>query len=236
VSLAIQELASRIERLSREDLLLLSPEDAAQLDWTLQDARCAEPVASFESGPLYWLTNLTKTCNPQYESQGLPLRAPFPRKEYFVPLFAAFLKRYERLFIPKSRTMLSSLSALGFATWDAQWNGAETLVQTLNMDRCTHFISMAREYWENQEPFLKARHPLSRNSLFEVAWKGGGSVAAIPSGVDQARGFHSTTYVQDESAFLPEGEECLAAVMPSGARIICISSAAPGWFADQCSR
>lgn len=44
-----------------------------------------------------------------------------------------------------------------------------------------------------------------------------------------------TTYVQDESAFLPDGEQSLAAVMPTGARIIAISSANSGWFGDQVS-
>jgi|SRR5215469_1231288 len=47
--------------------------------------------------------------------------------------------------------------------------------------------------------------------------------------------FHPTTYVLDEAAHIPEGEECLGAVRPSGARIVCISTAAPGWFADQCT-
>ena len=58
---------------------------------------------------------------------------------------------------------------------------------------------------------------------------------AIPSGFEKIRAFHPTRYIQDESAFMPEGEECLNSVLPTGAFIICISTAKVGWFADQYS-
>jgi len=75
------------------------------------DALCRQEVASFEAGPLLWLTRWTKTENPQYEDQGVPFLAPFPTKSYFVPLFGAFLARHEQLYIPKSRTMMTSWAA-----------------------------------------------------------------------------------------------------------------------------
>ena len=60
------------------------------------DALCRLEKASFDCGPLAWLTRYTKTENPQYEEQGLPFLAGFPRKGYFVPLFEAFLARSSR--------------------------------------------------------------------------------------------------------------------------------------------
>jgi len=200
------------------------------------EALCREETACFDSGVLYWLTNLTETENPQHEAQGLPFRAPFPRKGYFVPLFGAFLKKYEALFIPKSRTMLTSWSAMGFAAHRGQFFREETVVQTANQDRCEHLINYVDQLWNNQPQWLKDRHPLSRRSLTTIAWVDGGEVSAVPSGADKTRGFHATWYMQDESAHLPEGEECVNVVRPSGARIICISSAGPGWFAHQCAR
>ncbi len=53
--------------------------------------RCSQEIASFDAGPLFWLTNLTKTENPKHAAQGLPYKNPFPKKGYFVPLFSAFL-------------------------------------------------------------------------------------------------------------------------------------------------
>ncbi len=200
------------------------------------DALCAQEVASFEAGPLLFLTQYTATENPQHEQQGLPFLGPFPRRSYFVPLFQEFLNKHKCLFVPKSRTMMTSLSAMGFSASRAQWHREETVVQTANEDKCGHLIDYVRAFWEHQPEWLKQRHPLKRRSAFAIAWQGGGEVASIPSGADKIRAFHPTWYVQDESAFLPEGEEALSAVFPTGARIICISSAAPGWFGDQCSR
>jgi hypothetical protein len=200
------------------------------------DARCAEEVASFEAGPLFFGTQLTATENPQHEAQGLPFLGPFPRKSYFVPLFQEFLAKHHCLFIPKSRTLMTSWGAMLFSTWRAQFYREEIVVQTANEDKCAHLIDYVRQLWDNQEDWLKQRHPLIRRSIYAIAWAGGGEVASIPSGPDKIRAFHPTWYIQDESAFLPEGEECLSAVLPSGARIICISSAAPGWFGDQCQR
>lgn len=233
---ALTELAARVKQLSREELLALGAEQAAQIDWALKDARCAEVIASFDRGPLYYLTHLTKTENPQFEAQGVPFLAPFPHKAYFVPLFAAFLARHQQLFIPKSRTMMTSWAAMGFAAWAAQWRKEETVVQTANEDKAAHLIDYVRQLFDNQDDWLKAKHPLARCSTFTVAWQGGGEVAAIPSGEDKIRAFHPTTYISDETAHLPEAEGCLGAVIPTGARIIAISSAAPGFFGDACAR
>ena len=232
----IAEVIADFERLSPEELAALTPEEAAQLDWWLKDARCAERVASFDRGPLHWLTNHTKTENPQYEAQGLEFLAPFPQKSYFIPLFKSFLANHPQLFICKSRTMMTSWAAVAFATWAAQWHREECVIQTLNIDRAAHLIDHARQLWDNQAPFLKERHALARRSAFALAWEGGGEVAAVPSGADQIRAYHPTRYIQDESAFIVEGEEALGAVIPTGAYIICISTARTSWFGDQCAR
>jgi hypothetical protein len=76
---------------------------------------------------------------------------------------------------------------MGFATWAAQFCREETLVQTLNEDRAAHLIDYVRQLWDNQEGWLKARHPLNRRSGFAIAWAGGGEVAAIASGADKIR-------------------------------------------------
>ena len=125
MDLAQNQLINRVRELSREQLLRLDVEELADIDHVLSEAkndqfdkRCAEPIASFDAGPLFWLTTFTATENPHHEHQGLPYRAPFPMKKHFVPLFEAFLE-YEgdHLFIPKSREMMTSWSVVGYATW-----------------------------------------------------------------------------------------------------------------------
>ena len=116
------EIGLLASRLSPPARLRLQLARAERLDELL-----ARPVASFEAGPLLWLTRYTKTENPQYAEQGLPFLSAFPHKSYFVPLFEAFLARHQKLFIPKSRTMMTSWAAAGFATWSAQWKQSKAL-------------------------------------------------------------------------------------------------------------
>ena len=243
LDLVASKLTERLRGMTRERLLQLSDEElveidslTAQVEYEKTDARCRQPVASFDAGPLFWLTQLTKTENPQYEAQGLPFLAGFPRKSYFVPLFQEFLARHDMLAIPKSRTMMTSWAAVGFASWAAQWKGEETVIQTLNVDRAMHLIDYVRQLTDHQEPWLSELHPLEKRTAFAISWRGGGEVAAIPSGADAIRAFHPTTYIQDESAFMVEGEEALNAVRPTGAKIICISTAKASWFGDICSQ
>src|SRR5260370_34867199 len=85
------------------------------------DRLLAQPVASFDAGPLLWLTKHTATQNPNHEKQGLPYLAGFPRKSYFIPLFDAFLQN-EMLLVPKTRTSLAPWSPGGYATNPDQCN------------------------------------------------------------------------------------------------------------------
>ncbi len=244
---ATQGLIDRLQELGPEGLANLDDEQIDQAIFHLTEAKhdeidalCRQEVASFEAGPLLWATKFTKTENPQYEAQSkesgqvVPFLAPFPRKTYFVPLFTEFMARHSRLFIPKSRTMMTSWSAAVFSTWCAQWKHEEVVVQCPNEDRALHFIDCVAQLTRYQEPWITQRHPLAKQSVFAISWKGGGEVAAIPGGANAIRAFHPTLYIQDESAFMAEGEEALNAVTPTGAKIICISTAAPGWFAEEC--
>jgi len=220
--------------MSREELLALRPEEAQELHHTLVDARCAEETADFSSGVLYWLTQHTKTENPQCEDMGVPFLAPFPRKSYFIPLFEAFMKKSRQLYICKSRSMMTSFSAAGYAAWIAQYRQQEVLIQCMSEEIAEHIVDYVSQLWRNQEPWLRARHPLERANATTIQWKGGGEVAGIAAGPDKPRAYHASLYILDEAAFVPEGESCIASVIPSGARIICISTARPGWFAEAC--
>ena len=242
--LATSELINRVRRIAPAERVKLPAEELFQIETTLAayvygkvDRLCRREEASFDCGPLLWLTQFTKTENPQYEQMGLPFLAPFPRKEYFKYLFAAFLQVSSRhpLAVPKSRTMMTSFSAAGFAAWAAQWKKEETVIQTLNVDKAMHLIDYVRQLVEHQDPWISQLHPIEKRTAFAISWKGGGEVAAIPSGADAIRAYHPTWYFQDESAYMPEGEAALNAVLPTGAKIIMVSTAAPGWFGDMCS-
>jgi hypothetical protein len=194
----------------------------------IRDERC-------KRDPLYWAQNWTRTENPHYLQQGLEHRAPFPRKSYFVPLFEA-LRNEGRIFIPKTREMLTSWAVMVWATHQAQWFKAETIVQTDSEDKAKQLVGYADCLYRNQEPWLRERHALaSEPSQLSLVWANGGRVFGIPKGEHKVRMWHPTIYVMDEAAFLPEAEQCYNAAHPVAKQIIAISSAGPGWFGDQCS-
>jgi phage terminase large subunit-like protein len=224
----------KLEQLDEEEIIALT-DAALQERYARIDALCGQDKASFDCGPLLWLTRHTKTENPQYEQQGLPFLAGFPRKSYFVPLFEAFLARPRQLFVPKSRTMMTSWAAAGLATWLAQWKREETVIQTMNEDKALHLIDYARQLVRYQDSQLSRLHPVKKQSAFSIAWEDGGTVDAVPGGADAIRSFHPSLFIMDEAAHIPEGEESLNAVLPSQARVIAISTAKSGWFENICS-
>jgi hypothetical protein len=196
----------------------------------IRDERCKRSA-------LYWAQTWTKTENPHYEKQGLPFRAPFPQKSYFVSLFDA-LALEPKLFVPKSRDMMTSWSALIWATHQAQWKKAFAVVQTMKEGKAMELISYADCLYRNQPEWLRNFHPLKSSNATELTWENGGRVLAVPGGEHQIRTYHPTIFIMDEAAFLPEAEQCYNSAKASSPNIqmIAVSSAGPGWFADQCSQ
>ena len=184
---------------------------------------------------LYWAQTFTKTENPKWKEQGLEFRAPFPKKSYFSVVFKYF-KSEKRLFLPKTREMLTSWSAMIWATGEAQWNQAEVIVQTDSEDKAKELVGYGQCLYRNQADFLKARHPLAGEpSQLEIKWKSGGRLFGIPKGEHKIRLYHPTIYIMDEASFLPEAQQCFDTAAPVAGQIIAISSAGPGWFATQCT-
>jgi len=184
---------------------------------------------------LYWGRNWTATENPHFREQGVEFVAPFPRKSYFECLFE-YLAREKRLFIPKTREMVTSWSVMLHAAHRAQWWQADVVVQTDSEEKATELVGYAECLYRHQPDWLKAMHPLkSEASQLNMEWVSGGRVHGIPKGVNKIRLYHPTIYIMDEAAFLPEAEQCYNAAQPVAKQIIAISSAGPGWFGEQCS-
>lgn len=194
----------------------------------IRDERCKRDA-------LYWAQTYTRTENPHYREQGLEYRERFPNKSYFRVLFD-YLGAKQRIFIPKTREMVTSWSVMAYAAHRAQWFKAEVVVQTDSEDKAKQLVGYAECLYRNQEPWLKALHPLaSEASQLSLAWADGGKVFGIPKGENKIRMYHPTIYVMDEAAFLPEAQQCYDAAQPVAKQIIAISSAGPGWFGDECS-
>jgi hypothetical protein len=243
MSTATTALTSRLRKLSREQLLQLPPEELARIDGFLQetehskiDSLLAQTVATFEAGPLLWLSKYSATENPKHEKQGLPFVAPFPKKSYFVTLFDAFLAE-DRMLVPKTREMLTSWCMVGYATWRATWFKWDCLIQTESLDKVKELVDYAAQLWRHQPDWLRARHPLKSGDplTYELHFAAGGRVKAIPGGEDKVRLYHPTLMCFDECAMLPEMEQCWNAAQPVAQQMIGISTARASWFGDECT-
>lgn len=133
--------------------------------------------------------------------------------------------------------MITSWSAMIWATHQAQWSAAFAVVQTMKEEKAKQLIDYSACLHRNQPPWLKSRHPLKNESATELEWAGGGRILGVPQGEHQIRTYKPTIYIMDEAAFLPEAEQCFSAVKASSAyvQIIGISSAAPSWFGNECT-
>src|SRR5215472_1037871 len=198
---AASRLSNRLGRLGADDLSRLPDDDVFALDSLLkerlyeaQDARCSlarideNGWASESCGPLYWLQNLTKTIDDHAVAKGTPAKAPFPRKSYFRPLIGELLRpilnpspECYRTFTPKSREIMTSWTICGYVAWACQWRpGTTAVIQTLKETKAEELVRYVTILAENQEPFLRERHPLRRTVALEVEWENGSRVFGIP--------------------------------------------------------
>jgi hypothetical protein len=249
------ELFSSLTALSAAELAAANGDDLVALARLVRernhdhwDERCGRLQvdrrgwASELCGPLYWGQRWTKTQDDHASVKGTPAKAPFPNESYFRVVMGALLKpiieksQQSSLFIAKSREMMTSWTVCLYVAWLCQWRpGTTAVVQTLKETKAAELVRYMKILTENQEPWLQDRHPVEYSNAMEIGWKNGSRAFGIPQGEHQIRMFHPTVVVFDEMAFMPDAEACYSAVLPVAKQIIAVSSAAPGWFGDQCA-
>ena len=220
----------------------LSPDERKRFGLAIQGIRnkktwdlICKRESSFSAGPLLWLTEYTRTEDEHWLTKNTSPVAPFPKKDYFVPVMEYFLKS-TAVFVPKSREMMTSWLGCGYITHMCMtlphifW-----LVQTEKEDKVTQLINYCRILNRYQPDWMKAKNPLVGDNVLELKWRNGSHILGLPKGVNQMRMYHPYGYLMDEAAFLPEAEQCYNVVRPVAKQIIAISSDGMGWFHDQCN-
>jgi hypothetical protein len=223
----------KLEQLDEEELRLLA--DAVEAErYAAIDERCSRKIASEKAGPLYWLQNHTKTVDDHALEKGTPPEMPFPKKSYFLPLMDCLLKE-RRILIPKSREMISSWTICGYVTWLAQWYGPLTgVIQTVKEEKAKELIRYCTILAMSQDPQLLEKHPLAGRTDLRLEWASGSRIFGIPGGEDQIRMYHPHVVVFDEVAAMVDAEQCWNAAEPVSSQMIGVSTARPGWFAEEC--
>ena len=226
-----EERAALVTKISVKELL----REAAQAEenqriWDL----CAVRVASFERGPLLWLTKYTATEDTHWLAKGTEPIAPFPVKSYLVPV-AKYMLSEPTLFVPKSREMMTSWLACGLISWMTQWlPNIQWIIQTEKEDKAMGLIKYCRILYDRQQPWMKKRNPVVISNLTQITRENGSEIIAVPKGENQVRLYHPHGMMFDEAAFLPEFMDAFSTVKPVAKQIWAISSASAGPFGDEC--
>jgi hypothetical protein len=187
--------------------------------------------------PLVWLQQYTCTKDSHWREAGAgtPYR-PFPDKPYFRFVLDE-IHRNKVLLIEKSRDMMLSWLCVGYFTHAAiTTERREVLFQSQKEDKAAELIDYARILYEQQPQALKQRSPLAKplrsQSSLKLEFANGSRLVGIPEGADQIRSYHPWGLLMDEAAFQPEAGEAYDAAVPVCEKIVVVSSAGPGWFAD----
>jgi hypothetical protein len=187
--------------------------------------------------PLTWLQSHTRTRDSHWREAGAtsPFRG-FPDKPYFRPLINNF-ESEPVVFVEKSRDLMLSWLCVGFFTHSAMTNDQrEVLFQSQKEDKAAELIDYAKTLYEQQDEPLKRHFPLAKplkeQSALRLEFANGSRLIGIPEGADQIRSYHPWGLLMDEAAFQPEAGEAYDAAVPVCQKIIVVSSAGPGWFAD----
>lgn len=187
--------------------------------------------------PLTWLQECTRTRDSHWRERGAhsPYRA-FPDKPYFRSVME-YLQREPIVFIEKSRNMMLSWLCVGYFTHVAMTTpGVEVLFQSQKEEKALELVDYAKTLYDHQQPELKEAFPLARKlkamSAGELLFANGSRIFGIPGGGDQIRSYHPWGLLMDEAAFMPEAGECYDHAVSVCQKIVVLSSAGPGWFAD----
>lgn len=198
-------------------------------------------------GPLYWFTERTYTFDKHWQKKGLA--SPYnrmERKPYLPWLFHKFLTT-PIFFVPKSREMVVTWSLLAYLVWKCQFfPETQVVFQGQKLEKVQDLIvgrdapGYARTLWERQDPWLRDENPLAKRiedmPAHRMTWKNGSEIIGVPAGADQVRQYHPSIFVVDEAAHVDDFQGSYDSAVPVAQQIIAVSSAAPSYFGDVCSR
>jgi len=197
----------------------------------------AKRIQEMVADPLVWMQKYTETKDSHWREHGAlsPYR-PFPDLPYFRPLVEVFQKE-PIFFIEKSRNMMLSWLCVGLFTHAAMTTpGIEVLFQSQKEEKAFELVDYAKILYDRQRPELKEAFPLVKKLTSmadgELVFAHGSRIIGIPGGADQIRSYHPWGLFMDEAAFMPEAEGCYNNAVPVCKKMIILSSAGPGWFAD----
>jgi len=197
---------------------------------------CSEIEAAVKD-PLIWLQSFTRTVDRHWREAGAPSPyQPFPDKPYFRPIIAVF-EAEPVVFVEKSRDMMLSWLSVGYLMHCAMTvPGREVLLQSQKERKAFELVDYAKTLYDQQDERLKRMFPVKKPAWDQadgwLEFAHDSRIIGIPQGADQIRSYHPWALLMDEAAFQEQAGEAYDDAVPACHKIIVVSSAGPGWFAD----
>lgn len=228
-------LAAKILKQRREEL---DRARGVETQLTEHDEKdLAERIRKATASHHTWLTQYTRTYNPHWKEQKKPSAyEPFPDWPFMKPLLEYVHRDDEKVKrIEKSRTMMVSWSLVGYFTLEAMLvPEREVVFQTMEEKKVEQLIEYAKCLWDSQPEWLRNAFPLLKpllkQSKMELRFKNGSVIFGIPGGAGKIRSYHPWGYLNDETAFQPEAQQCYDEVLPACQKIVLNSTADISWY------
>jgi len=183
--------------------------------------------------PVFWLSNYVKTVKEHRKDDEEAVQ-PFPMKPYIAPIVEEWLQS-SILHIVKSRQMSMSWLSLAMLLWESQFNDyCLNVIINKALEDSINGVERVKMMYNSQPAWLKHLCPTDRKMRDMpreyLTFACGSKILALPQGADKIRGLVPKTALMDEASFQDECESTYGACVPCSKRIVCVSSAGPGFF------
>ena len=217
--------------------------EARQEELRVQEAKRREEeiVREASADAITWMQKYTKTRDSHWRENGAdsPYRHLPDREDR--PQFRVMLHDFTHqnpYFVPKSRDMLVSWTLVGIFTHKAITTaGIDICFQSQKQEKANELVEYAKILYEQSDEAIKKAYPLDKKvqAVDQLCFANGSRIIAIPGGGDQIRSYHPWGLLMDEAAFMPEAGDSFNIAVPVCKKIVVVSSAGPGWFAETVS-
>lgn len=162
---------------------------------------------------------------------------PFPWEKEYIQYYVRFWQRCNKIAAPKSRRMIMTWTNVALFTWDAMFHiGRHEGMVSKKEEDSDELVQKSAFIVENldHDRIPKDLIPKFERTYTKLRFPQIDSlIQGFPSGADQLRQYTMSRLLFDEMAFWDDAEESFSAAIPTiqgGGQVVCLSSAAPGFF------
>lgn len=167
-----------------------------------------------------------------------PVKA-FPTEKPYLRAIHDVWQTFKFTLTEKSRQMMQSWAAVGDHLHLCQFTPRRrVLLNSMDEDYALALLDRMWFVYEQQDPWLKERHPAKQVGN-EIIWENGSVASALTRGKHKSRSLVCSAFLFDEMAFHEHAQALFGAAIPGlvgdgrrGGRLTGISSAAPSFFGE----